>query len=402
MVNAMPSADADLSYPVPEDDSERLQELYDHNILDTESEEPYDALTRGVARYFDVPTVLLSLVAEDRQWFKSTYGFEQDQTDRSCAFCNYTIVEESLVVSENAELDERFSNNPLVTGSPEIRFYAGYPLYGESDLPLGTLCLIDYETRNFTSDDVDALEDFAQQAETLLKLHTRSNKLEQKNKQLNRTRDKLQNTLDEKESLLKEMNHRIKNNLQTISSFLRLQSREVDQEEAESVLAESEQRVRSVMLIHKRLQRTNEQTTVDFKQYVNDLVSALLETHKSPNLELHYGSEIDVETLDVNYIVPLGLLITELVMNSIQHGFDDQTVGELEIQFHRDQSDYQLVISDNGSGLPDDFNIDEDGSFGMNLASGLAIDQLNGTFEIDHDNGTTVRMEFPVREDESW
>jgi diguanylate cyclase (GGDEF)-like protein len=154
---------------LPENESERLRSLRALNLLDTPPEERFDRLTRVARRLFDAPIALMSLVDEDRQWFKSRPGLDFPQTPREHSFCAHAILDEGAFIVPDALADERFSDNPLVRTFPEIRFYAGYPVKGPDGSTLGTLCVIDHEPRDVDDEDVDALRDLAGLAEQEIK-----------------------------------------------------------------------------------------------------------------------------------------------------------------------------------------------------------------------------------------
>lgn len=144
---------------IPLDEQTRLEKLYSLNVLDTETEERFERITRITKALFDVPIVLVSLVDSDRQWFKSKQGLDASETCRDNSFCAHAINETKVFVIENALEDERFFDNPLVTGEPNIRFYAGCPLTMENGSALGTLCIIDTKPRTFDETAVALLED---------------------------------------------------------------------------------------------------------------------------------------------------------------------------------------------------------------------------------------------------
>jgi diguanylate cyclase (GGDEF)-like protein len=153
--------------PLPENEPERLAALRAKNVLDTPPEERFDRLTRLARRLFDVPIALVSLVDEDRQWFKSMQGLDAPsrQTCRETAFCAHAILGEDILEVADAACDERFHDNPLVTGDPRIRFYAGCPLAMDGGLKAGTLCLIDSRPRSLADDEREMLRDLAVMAE---------------------------------------------------------------------------------------------------------------------------------------------------------------------------------------------------------------------------------------------
>lgn len=145
----------------PQNETSRLSALEAAQLLDTPPEERFDRITRLAAKTFAVPICLVSLIDKDRQWFKSCYGLGVRETARDISFCGHAILGTDTFVVENALQDERFADNPLVTGEPGIRFYAGAPLEDRNGFRLGTLCLIDRKQRTFSKDDQKTLRDFA-------------------------------------------------------------------------------------------------------------------------------------------------------------------------------------------------------------------------------------------------
>ena len=139
--------------PRPANEPDRLQALRQLLILDTPPEERFDRLTAFAAQEFDVPTALLSLIDDDRQWFKSRVGVDSCETPRSISFCGHAILQDDIMVVPDVKQDERFFDNPLVTGEPHIQFYAGAPLKLPGGQNVGTLCLIDNKPR--TLDEID-------------------------------------------------------------------------------------------------------------------------------------------------------------------------------------------------------------------------------------------------------
>jgi len=138
------------------------------NVLDMPPVEQLDRVTRLAAGYFKVTTTLVSLIDENRQWFLSRVGLEATETPRNISFCGHAILQNDTFIVPDAKNDERFSDNPLVTGMPFIRFYAGQPIYSKQGYALGTLCLIDENPRSFSKDEINALKDFASMVEQYL------------------------------------------------------------------------------------------------------------------------------------------------------------------------------------------------------------------------------------------
>jgi diguanylate cyclase (GGDEF)-like protein len=146
---------------LPDNEHTRLEALRALNILDTPPEEHFDRVTRMAKRLFNVEISLVSLIDENRQWFKSCAGLEALETPRDISFCGHAILDDKTFIIEDASKDERFFDNPLVTGPPFIRFYAGQPLIMSNGDKLGTLCIIDSAPKCLTADDVLALKDLA-------------------------------------------------------------------------------------------------------------------------------------------------------------------------------------------------------------------------------------------------
>lgn len=160
-----------LAPALPPDEDERLAALHSLELLDTPAEERFDRITRIAQRLFDVPIVLVSLVDQCRQWFKSAQGLGASETPRDISFCGHAIHAGKVFVVENALADPRFADNPLVTGPPDIRFYAGAPLATAGGFRIGTLCLIDTRARAFPASDQRDLRDLAAWVEDELGRH---------------------------------------------------------------------------------------------------------------------------------------------------------------------------------------------------------------------------------------
>ncbi len=148
----------------------RLNALRQYKILDTEPEQAFDDLTLIASQICGVPIALISLVDEDRQWFKSRVGVEIRETSRSVSFCAHAILQQGIFTIPDASRDERFCNNPFVKGEPHIRFYAGAPIITQDGYALGTLCVIDHVPRELTADQKNALSALERQVSAQLEL----------------------------------------------------------------------------------------------------------------------------------------------------------------------------------------------------------------------------------------
>ena len=159
-----------ISGKIPENENERLAWLKELDILDTLEEQAYDDLTHIAAQICDVPIALVSLIDETRQWFKSHHGLDAIETPRELAFCGHAINQDELFVIEDADHDERFHDNPLVTDAPFVKFYAGAPLIMDNNVRIGTLCVIDNHAREINEDQKKSLMALARQVVSQLQL----------------------------------------------------------------------------------------------------------------------------------------------------------------------------------------------------------------------------------------
>ncbi len=154
--------------PIPGNEAARLRTLRALDILDSESEDRFDRYARLARGLFHVPIALVSLVDADRQWFKARSGLDATETPREASFCAHAILSDAVLVVEDATRDERFRDNPLVCGDPNIRFYAGYPLKTPDGLRMGTLCIIDRRPRTLSAEKRRLLDDLGAMLESEL------------------------------------------------------------------------------------------------------------------------------------------------------------------------------------------------------------------------------------------
>jgi PAS domain S-box-containing protein len=205
-------------------------------------------------------------------------------------------------------------------------------------------------------------------------------------------------SLAEKEFLLKEVHHRVKNNLQVISSILNLQSGYITDESLLSIFKESQDRIKSMALIHEKLYQSSELTNIDFREYVETLSATLFHSY-ALGQNVKFSTKVADVLMDIDVAVQLGLLLNELCSNAMKHAFPDNRAGELTIELGaaKDAGFYTLSVADNGVGLPDDFDMEKTASMGMRLISAM-VTQLEGTLKIEKTGGTKFSVTFPHTE----
>jgi signal transduction histidine kinase len=204
---------------IPADEEARLEALDRYQILDTLPEVVYDDLTRLAAFVCEVPISLVSLIGRDRQWFKSRVGLDVVETHRDLAFCAHAILDQRMLVVPDATQDDRFAGNPLVTGEPDIRFYAGTPLVSPSGHALGTLCVIDRKPRELSSEQLDMLQALGRQVVSQLEL--RASLLEQAEAEaaLRRAMREAKDANRAKSTFLANMSHELRTPLNSVIGF---------------------------------------------------------------------------------------------------------------------------------------------------------------------------------------
>ncbi len=206
--------------------------------------------------------------------------------------------------------------------------------------------------------------------------------------------ERLKTSLREKEVLLREIHHRVKNNLQIISSLLRLQTRLIKDGRMVEMFKESQNRIRSMALIHEKLYQTEDLSRVNFAEYIRSLTVHLFHTYRiNPNI-VKMNTEVEDIYLDINRAIPCGLVINELVSNALKHAFPNSKRGEILIKLYSNkQNKTKLTVSDNGVGLPENINIHEPETLGLQLVNDL-VKQVEGKIRLERTKGTTFHIVF--------
>lgn len=206
--------------------------------------------------------------------------------------------------------------------------------------------------------------------------------------------EKIKSSLKEKEMLLQEIHHRVKNNLQVISSLLRLQSRFIKDQNAIDIFKETQNRVRTIAILHEKLYQSDDLAKIKIDDYVNILAKDLLYFYELDDSNIDMVIDIDDISLNIETAIPCGLIIDEIVANSLKYAFPSDKNGKIIIELHSDDENrFKLIVSDDGVGIPDDVDPDKTDTFGMQLIKYLTK-QLKGTVELDRSNGTKYELLF--------
>ena len=197
----------------------------------------------------------------------------------------------------------------------------------------------------------------------------------------------------EKESLLKEIHHRVKNNLQIIANLLYLQSGKFEDENIKNVLEEGQGRVRSMALIHQKLYENEDLKSIPFGEYVLELVNEIKTSFGDQAAHVNIKVDAEETFFDVDSAVPLGLIINELTTNAFKYAFDGKNEGQFSVFLTKSESEYELHISDNGKGIPDEIDIRKTRSLGLRLVRILS-EQLEGVYEFESKDGLSFKLKF--------
>jgi len=206
----------------------------------------------------------------------------------------------------------------------------------------------------------------------------------------------VKDSLKEKELLLQEVHHRVKNNLMIISSLLNLQSRYINDEDVLNMIKDSQSRARSMAIIHEKLYSCRDLKRINFGEYIESITEDLFNTY-STNSHVSLRMDVDYLMLDINTCLPMGLIVNELVSNSLKYAFPEGRAGCVTVRFHGGPESYVLEGGDDGVGLPEDLDIDHGDSMGMELVSSFTH-QLKGEMELIRKNGTCFRIRFNEEE----
>jgi signal transduction histidine kinase len=399
-----------MKLPAPHiKEKERLAALESYSILDTLPELDYDNLTAIAAEICGTPISLVSLLDSERQWFKSRYGLDAPETPKELAFCAHAINDQNEVfIVQDSRTDERFHDNPLVTGEPRVIFYAGIPLNTPEGLPLGTLCVIDHKPKLLSQSQLNSLKALSQQVMNLLQLR-------KTNMHLKKTLLDLEEKNDELERFAYIAAHDLKSPLNNIST-----TTEVFSEKYNTMLDEDGRML--IGFIRKAASQ------------LKGLVDGLLAYSKSDSILKEKGSKINLKSLgdDIHGLFAYDSSVTINILSELEHittnrtaidqilinlvgnaiKYNDKEITEIKIDVVEHNEDYTFRVVDNGPGIPDGDQLKifqifkvlapkdrfgESGN-GIGLATVKRItEKMGGTISIESDKGEGCRFTFSLK-----
>ncbi|MBN9419553.1 MAG: PAS domain S-box protein [Candidatus Eremiobacteraeota bacterium] len=209
------------------------------------------------------------------------------------------------------------------------------------------------------------------------------------------TQDRLKASLHEKEVMLREIHHRVKNNLQLVSTLLYLQSDHTEDPAAAEMFKESQDRIKSMALIHERLYRSDDLDRVDFGEYLASLADDLLANYQSEDQDIRVDLAVSVPNVPIDTAIPCGLLINELISNCLKHGLRNREKGVIQVSMKTVEAQVQLRIADDGIGFPENLDFRQTSTFGLQIVQTLT-DQLGGTIDLLQGKGTCFEILFPM------
>lgn len=380
-------------------EKDRVDNLRSYSILDTMPEEDYDNLTAIAASICDTPVSLISLIDENRQWFKSSHGLETAETLREFAFCAHAINEPGNVFAVgDARTDERFRNNPFVTGEPHVIFYTGVPLVSFEGFALGTLCVIDHKPRKLTEEQISGLTALSKQVINLLEMRKIRREHEEALFKLNQQNQDL-------ERFAYVAAHDLKTPAVNIMNmgrlFVKMFGESLDEKAREILDIITNSAINLSSLVDGLLDYSKCEKVLQEKKQVILIADVKKEIAAMfySNPEVHINVHTSIDQIKVNKSA-LSQILSNLILNAVK--YNNKPITEIEIGIAGTGSQYEFYLKDNGPGiLPEHYKkiftifevVSSEDRFG-NRGNGIGlatvkrlIDQMGGNIEVRTETG---------------
>jgi PAS domain S-box-containing protein len=270
------------------------------------------------------------------------------------------------------------------------------PIYDQGGVVVGGLAVLRDSTQRKAA--LDKLEETKAQLEVMVKERTKelslaNEELKKEISQRKLAQEQIHESLKEKIVLLREIHHRVKNNLQIVSSLLNLQAGYISDKNVLEIFKESQNRIRSMALIHEKLYQSRDLDKINFSEYIQSLTKDLFRSYQSQLGRIRLNCEAGQIFLEIDQAILCGLIVNELVSNALKHAFKGKSEGEIFVQIIQEGDNYQIIVRDDGIGFPKDIDIENTDSLGLQLVSSLTS-QMSGTIEINSDRGTMIKISF--------
>ena len=364
--------------PKHSNEAQRLQALKRYSILDTPDEQAYDDITRIAAQVCQAPIAAINFIDARRQWFKSAVGTRVRQTRLENSLCAHAILEMDLLVVPDTTKDCRFADNPIVVGDPRLRFYAGALLQSSDGHPLGTLCVLDYQPRDLTDAQKEALRALSRQVMAQLELRVKAAEIAALSERFHQA--------------VYESSHRLKNHLQILAATVDMATmgnrKVIPAAEVERLGGQ----IRALSVIHDILTADTkvlvDGTSMSSQKLLEGLLIVLKQTSSGHDLDF----VIEDIPLPMRIVTSLALGVNELVSNAIKHG-----TSRAGVTLRVNEGVCTLEVCDDGPGFPDDFDAVTAANTGLELID-LTCKDTHG--HICYGNrpagGGRVTLRFPI------
>tara|TARA_B110000908_G_scaffold170210_1_gene229101 strand:+ start:82 stop:1281 length:1200 start_codon:yes stop_codon:yes gene_type:complete len=391
---------------IPENEIERLKVLRTYNLLDTLPDEDYDAITKIAAAICNTPIALISIIDEDRQWFKSRHGIKTTEIARDVAFCTHSILKpDELLIVNDARKDDRFHDNPLTVGDPNVVFYAGAPLNSLEGYPLGTLCVIDNEPKVLNENQKESLKLLSKQVTYLFELRKKNQKLMRANEEVLRLNKQLS-----------EFAYRLSHDIKTPISGIKYLSEVIEVDYADKLDAEGSNLLNLIStrssylysLVEGMLKFTNVinaeivYETFKFEELIDKVKSSC---NWEDACEIRYTNcTILVKQSKIAFIQ----IFQNLLSNSIKYVHESKPIISISLEVESDF--YKITYKDNGPGIEEKYHkkvfnffetLGTENSTGIGLSTVQSLlERLGGSIVIvgskEKESGVEFCIKFPI------